>query len=158
MNTKTKIAIVDLAATKTDPVLRRREQCVARLLDQQKLLADANYVKVTQRWKGKGAARKATEHRTVIRPWWAQQLNGVSMRLRFIPGRQGVVVGSMEELSAAIENVVEQIKTGELDGLIMPAKKEKQATSAAKNAKPAGTPVDAKKPTRLSVVGKKKTA
>jgi hypothetical protein len=151
--TTTKIAIVDLAATKSDPVLRRREQCVAKLLDQQKLLADPKNVKVTQRWKGKGAARKATDHRTVIRPWWTAMLNGVAMRLRFIPGRQGVVVASIEELSGAIDQIVEQIKTGDLDAMIMPA--AKHPTAAGKNAKPLHAPV---KPPAKVAGGKRRAA
>jgi hypothetical protein len=60
MTTKTqKIAIIDLSATKTDPTVRRRELCIARLIDQQRLLADASYMKVTQRWSGKGTERKS---------------------------------------------------------------------------------------------------
>jgi hypothetical protein len=135
MTTKTKIQIVELSAATRDPVVRRRELCISKLQDQAKLLNDPDYVRILTRWSGKGAARKSREKKLTVRAWCAQQLNGVSMRLRFLPGRQGIVVGSMEELPGAIDDVVEQIKSGELDGLIMPAK-----------AKPTTAPVDAKKP------------
>jgi hypothetical protein len=92
-------------------------------------------VKVITRWKGKGANRKATEKKVAVRAWWTSMLNGVSMRLRFIPGRQGVVVGSIAELPGAIDELVEQIKSGELDQMITPKPK----------AKPLHVPVDVKK-------------
>jgi hypothetical protein len=135
--TKTaKIAIVELpASTRTDPVIRRRELCAEKLLDQKKLIENPDYVRVTQRYSGKGADRKATEKKTVVRPWWVQMMNGVALRLRFVSGRQGVVVGSMTELPAAIDELIEQIKAGELDQMITPAK-----------AKPVTTATDAKKP------------
>ena len=158
MTTKSKVQIVELSAATRDPVVRRREQCVAKLQDQAKLIAEPNYVRIITRWSGKGDARKSTEKKLTVRPWWVQMLNGVSMRLRFLPGRQGIVVGSIEELPGAIDDVVEQIKSGELDGLIMPAPKTQHPTVAGKNAKPAGTPIDAKKPARPSVVGKRKSA
>ena len=135
MTTKTKIQIVELSAATRDPIVRRRELCISKLQDQAKLLNDPDYVRVITRWSGKGAERKATEKKLTVRPWWTLQLNGVSMRLRFLPGRQGIVVGSMEELPGAIDDVVEQIKAGELDGLIMPAR-----------AKPTTPAADAKKP------------
>jgi hypothetical protein len=138
MTTKTKIQIVELSAATRDPIVRRRELCISRLQDQAKLIADPNYVRILTRWSGKGAERKSTEKQLTVRSWWVQQLNGVSMRLRFLPGRQGIVVGSMEELPGAIDDVVEQIKSGELDGLIVPAKTEKKD-------KPATTAADAKK-------------
>ena len=138
--TKTaKIAIVELpASTRTDPVIRRRELCAEKLLDQKKLIEDPNYVRVTQRYSGKGADRKAVERKTVVRPWWVQMLNGVAFRLRFVSGRQGVLVNSMQELPGAIDGLIEQIKAGELDAMITPAVKG--------NAKPATTAADAKKP------------
>jgi hypothetical protein len=158
MTTKSKVQIVELSAATRDPIVRRRELCISKLQDQAKLIADPNYVRILTRWSGKGAERKSTEKQLTVRSWWVQQLNGVSMRLRFLPGRQGIVVGSMAELPGAIDDVVEQIKSGELDQMITPAKMEpKHPTAAGKNAKPAGTPIDAKK-ARLSVVGKKKSA
>jgi hypothetical protein len=135
MTTKSKIQIVELSAATRDPVVRRRQLCISRLQDQAKLIAEPNYVRIITRWSGKGDARKSTEKKLTVKPWWSQQLNGVSMRLRFLPGRQGIVVGSQEELPGAIDGLIEQIKAGELDAMITPAK-----------AKPATTPVDAKKP------------
>jgi len=121
----TKIAIVDLSTVKIDPTVRRRNQCVARLEDQQRLLADANYSKTITRWSGKGVNRKSTEKKLPVRPWWTQQLNGVSMRLRFISGKQGVVVESVELLPTVIGALIEQIRSGELDAMIAVVKKEK---------------------------------
>jgi hypothetical protein len=130
MTTKSKVQIVELSATTRDPVNRRRELCVSRLQDQAKLIADPNYVRIITRWSGKGAERKATEKQLTVRPWWTRQLNGVSMRLRFLPGRQGIVVGSIEELPGAIDDVVEQIKSGGLDAMITPAKAKPPAPAA----------------------------
>ena len=140
MTAKTKIAIVDLSTTKPDPIVRRRIQCISKLEDQQKLLADASYTRTIVRWKGKGAARKSTEKKLPVRAWWTQQLNGVSMRLRFIAGKQGVVVGTIAELPAVIGTLIEEIRSGELDALITPVKKEKKLPDVSK-AKPITTPI-----------------
>jgi hypothetical protein len=157
MTTKTqKIAIIDLSATKTDPTVRRRELCIARLIDQQRLLADA---KVTQRWSGKGTERKSTERRTVVRPWWTGTKDGVALRLRFVSGKRGFMVGNMTELHGAIDSIIEEIKTGELDQLITPVKKLKTAKKPdVSKAKPLSTPVSAPKGGTLSGMLRKKTA
>jgi hypothetical protein len=136
----TKIAIVDLSTVKTDPTVRRRELCVARLIDQQKLLSDANYTRIITRWSGKGAERKSTEKHLPVRPWWSGVKDGVALRLRFVAGRQGIMVGSMEELSGAIDQLVEQVRSGELDAMIMPVKKEKKVKPIDVKAKPISTP------------------
>jgi hypothetical protein len=123
--TTAKIQIVKLSG-KQEPIVRRRAQCVARLNDQAALLADPSYQRVLVRWSGKGVNRKSTEKKLPERSWAKQQLNGVEFRLRFLPDGQGIVVGSMAELPGAIEQLVEQIKGGELDALITPVKKEKK--------------------------------
>jgi hypothetical protein len=147
--TKTsKIAIGPLPNMR-DPVIRRREQCISKLEDQVALLADANYVKVTQRYKGKGKDRVATEHRSIVRPWWSGVKDGVALRLRFIPGAQGFTVGSVKDLPDAIRAVIEQIKSGELDQMIAVKPKEKKA-------KPLNVPV--KPPAGKVVAGKKRAA
>jgi hypothetical protein len=89
MTTKSKIQIVELSAATRDPVVCRRELCISRLQDQAKLLNDPDYVRIITRWSGKGAARKSTEKKLTVRPWWTRQLNGVSMRLSFCPGASG---------------------------------------------------------------------
>ena len=124
--TTTKIQIVKLSG-KQEPIVRRRAQCVARLNDQAALLADPSYQRVLVRWSGKGVNRKSTEKKLPVRSWAKQQLNGVEFRLRFLPDGQGIVVADMAALPAAIEQLVEQIKAGELDALITPVKKVKAA-------------------------------
>ena len=50
----------DLSTAKSDPIVRRREQCVARLLDQAEAPGRRELRQGDTRWKGKGAARKAS--------------------------------------------------------------------------------------------------
>lgn len=123
--TQTKIQIVKLSG-KSEPIVRRRAQCVARLADQAKLIADPTYARTVTRWTGKGAARKSTEKKYPVRSWAKQQLNGVEFRLRFLRDGQGIVVGSMEELPSAIASLIEQINSGELDAIIAVPVKEKK--------------------------------
>jgi hypothetical protein len=64
----------------------------------------------------------------------------VALRLRFVPGRQGFTVGSITDLEGALNDVIAQINSGELDALIVRPKVEKKA-------KTVKTPKDAAKPT-----------
>ena len=122
MTTKPTVKIVTLTNTR-DPVVRRREVCVEKLEDQKKLLNDSAYVRVTQRNK-KGSG--PVEHRQIVRPWWSGVTDGVQLRLRFMAGAQGFQVGSVKDLPAAIDSVIEQIRSGELDSQIAVVKKEKK--------------------------------
>jgi hypothetical protein len=116
-----------------------------RLLnDQAALLADPSYTRMIVRWSGKGEARKSVEKKLPVRPWWSCVKDGVALRLRFISGSQGFVVGSIEDLPGALENVIAQVQSGELDALIVPVKKEKKVkhpTIVGKDAKPIAEPV-----------------
>jgi hypothetical protein len=126
MNATTqKVTIVDLSSVKPDPIVRRRTQCVARLTDQLSLLNDANFTRIIVRWSGKGENRKSTEKKIVIRPWWSGAKDSVAFRLRFVGGRQGFTVGTMQDLPGAIVQLIEQINSGELDSLIVRPKVEK---------------------------------
>jgi hypothetical protein len=149
MTTKTKIAIVKLSGKK-DPIVRRREQCIARLLDQAALLNDPTYTRTITRWSGKGAARKSTEKKIPVRSWAKQMLNGVEFRLRFLPDGQGIVVDSVADLPGAVAELIEQIKSGALDQTIAVVKKEKVV------AKPLHTPV--RPPAGKVAAGKRRAA
>jgi hypothetical protein len=139
MTTQTqKISIVDLTNTRADPIVRRRELCISRLRDQISLLNDANFTRVITRWSGKGENRKSSEKKIVVRPWWSGVKNGVAFRLRFVSGRQGFSVGTMQDLPGAIVQLIEQINSGELDSLIVRPKVEKVKPTiiVGKDAKP----------------------
>jgi hypothetical protein len=142
-----KIAIVDLSTVKADPTVRRRTQCVARLTDQLSLLNDANFTRVITRWSGKGENRKSTEKKITVRPWWSGAKDSVAFRLRFVSGRQGFTVGTMQDLPGAIAQLIEQINSGELDSLIVRPKVEKKAKPTIVAKEPVKEPVAPKKST-----------
>jgi hypothetical protein len=49
-------------------VIRRRELCAEKLLDQKKLIEDPDYVRVTQRYSGRGEQIKSRELDAMITP------------------------------------------------------------------------------------------
>ena len=50
--------------------------CLELLEEQKLLLADPSYVRVTQKWRGKGDTRTQVEKRQRVLPWWRLDQNG----------------------------------------------------------------------------------
>jgi len=64
------LIFTDLPARSHDPVANHRAKLVSRLEEQRQLLQDASYVRVVQRWTGKGDERRQVEKKQPVRPWW----------------------------------------------------------------------------------------
>src|SRR5438270_3619647 len=62
--------------TGNNPTLKRRTKTIARLEEQKLLLADPAFVRVTQKWRGKGDGRTQVEKRQRVLPWWRLDQNG----------------------------------------------------------------------------------
>jgi hypothetical protein len=108
-----------------NPTLARREKLIARLQEQRQLLQDPSYVRVTQRWTGKGDERRQVERRQPVHPWWRQDGSGVvfSVRYGFRPlefekGKSGIAAASIEKLPGVIDTLVAAVGDGELDEAI----------------------------------------
>jgi len=68
------LTFTNLSARSHDPVANRRTKLVSRLEEQRQLLLDPSYVRVTQRWTGKGDERRQVERKQPVRPWWPRNL------------------------------------------------------------------------------------
>ena len=109
-----------------DPVANRRAKLVERLEEQRLLLQNPSYVRRTQRWTGKGDARRQIEKQQRVRPWWrADAAGGVVMSvyygtkpIEFEKGKGGIVVASRDKLPALIDALIGAAQAGELDDLL----------------------------------------
>lgn len=109
-----------------DPVANRRAKLAERLEEQRMLLANPSYVRVVQRWVGKGDERRQVEKQQRVRPWWrADAAGGVVMSvfygtkpIEFERGKAGIAVASRDKLAALIDALIGAAKAGELDGLM----------------------------------------
>ena len=106
-----------------DPVANRRAKLVERLEEQKALLADASYVRKTQRWTGKGDDRRQVEKQQRVRPWWRVDASGGLVMsvyhgtrpIEFERGKAGIAVASREKLPALIDSLISAVRAGELD-------------------------------------------
>src|SRR3954463_12009462 len=70
------LTFTNLPARTHDPVANRRAKLVSRLEEQRQLLQDPSYVRVIQRWMGKGDERRQVEKKQRVRPWWRGDSSG----------------------------------------------------------------------------------
>src|SRR5689334_10833711 len=91
-----------------DPVANRRAKLVERLEEQKTLLANASYVRKTQRWTGKGDERRQIEKQQRVRAWWRVGASGGLVMsvyhgtkpIEFEKGKAGIAVAAKEKLPA----------------------------------------------------------
>ena len=115
-----------LPARAHDPVAARRDKLAERLEEQKALLADPSYVRVVQRWAGKGDDRRQVEKRQRVKPWWRPDGAGHLVMsvyhgtkpVEFERGKAGIAVASKEKLPALIDGLIAAVKAGELDELL----------------------------------------
>ena len=109
-----------------DPAAHRRDKLVARLEEQRQLFQNPAYVRIVQRWTGKGDERRQIEKHQRVRPWWRVDGTGnVVMSvyygtkpIEFEKGKAGIAVASKDKLPALIDVLIGAAKAGELDGLM----------------------------------------
>ncbi len=113
-------------ARNSDPVASRRAKLVERLEEQKALLADASYVRKTQRWTGKGDERRQVEKQQRVRPWWRADASGHfvlsvfhgTKPIEFEKGKAGIAVASKDKLPALIDSLIGAVRAGELDDIL----------------------------------------
>ena len=113
-------------ARSLDPVANRRAKLIERLQEQKALLADASYVRKTQRWAGKGDERRQVERQQKVRQWWRGDASGQfvlsvyhgTRPIEFEKGKAGIAVVSKDKLPALIDSLVGAVRAGELDDLL----------------------------------------
>jgi hypothetical protein len=109
-----------------DLVANRRAKLIERLEEQKALLANASYVRKTQRWTGKGDERRQIEKQQRVRPWWRVDASGGLVMsvyhgtkpIEFERGKAGIAVASREKLPALIDSLIGAVRAGELDDML----------------------------------------
>ena len=125
------LTLTNLPVRSHDPVANRRAKLVSRLEEQRQLLQDPSYVRVIQRWTGKGDERRQVEKKQQVRPWWRADAAGKIVMcvyygtkpMEFEKGKQAIAVPSREKLPAIIDALIAAAKAGELDDLVTRAGK-----------------------------------
>jgi hypothetical protein len=111
-----------------------------------KLAKDPTFVRVTQRFVGKGEERHAVKVESRVRPWWRTAPDGSivmsiklgSTALEIEKGKAGIACPSLDELPELVHTLARAIAGGELDQAIatlvrvklekkQPATKQKKA-------------------------------
>jgi hypothetical protein len=64
------LTFTNLPVRSHDPVANRRAKLVSRLEEQRHLVQNPSYVRLVQRWTGKGDERRQVEKTQPVRPWW----------------------------------------------------------------------------------------
>ncbi len=109
-----------------DPVAVRRAKLIERLEEQKRLLADPKYVRVVQRWSGKGDERRQVERQQRVKPWWRADLSGHivlaiyqgARAIEFERGKAGIAVPSRDKLPALIDQLIAAAQAGKLDEVL----------------------------------------
>jgi hypothetical protein len=70
------LTFTSVPARSHDPVANRRAKLVGRLEEQRLLLQNPSYVRIVQRWSGKGDERRQVEKQQRVRPWWRADAAG----------------------------------------------------------------------------------
>jgi len=125
-----------------DPIANRRAKLVSRLEEQRQLLQDPSYVRVTQRWTGKGDERRQVERKQPVRPWWRTDPAGKLVMcvyqgtkpIEFEKGKPAIAVPSRDKLPALIDNLIDAARAGELDELVTRAVKPVGAPKSSRRA------------------------
>ena len=127
-------------ARSDDASSHRRAKLIERLGEQKTLLAKPDYVRVTQRWTGKGDDRRQIEKQQRVKPWWRADGSGQvvfsiyhgTRPLEFERGKAGIAVASKDKLPALIDSLIAAVQAGELDGLLAAAKRPVGVSKAKK--------------------------
>ena len=120
------LTFTNLPARSHDPVANRRAKLASRLEEQRQLLQNPSYVRVVQRWTGKGDERRQVEKKQRVRPWWrADPAGDIVMCLyhgtkpiEFEKGKAAIAVSSRDKLPALIDALIAAARAGELDELM----------------------------------------
>jgi Family of unknown function (DUF6641) len=120
------LSLTNLPARIHDPVANRRAKLVNRLEEQRQLLQDPSYIRVIQRWTGKGDERRQIEKKQRVRPWWRVDSAGKIVMcvyhgtkpMEFEKGKAAIAVPSRDKLPALIDTLISAAKAGELDELV----------------------------------------
>src|SRR5262249_33278538 len=125
------LTFTSLPTRSHDPVANRRAKLVSRLEEQRQLLQDPSYVRVSQRWTGKGDERRQIEKKQSVRPWWRADPAG-KLVMCIYHGTKPIEVEkckaasplpSGDTLPALIDALIAAAKAGELDEVMTRAVK-----------------------------------
>jgi hypothetical protein len=126
-NMKSLSLIVAPTASSLSPKLRRRQNLIERLEEQQQLAKDPNFTISVRRWiKDTEGVKQLIEVQKRIKPWWRKDATGSLYmilksgltRLVLDKGMTAIAVGTPDKLEGVIVTLLAAAKAGELDGAL----------------------------------------
>ena len=126
-NMKSLSLIVAPTASSLSPKLRRRQNFIERLEEQQQLAKDPNFTITVRRWiKDAEGIKQPIEIKKRIKPWWRKDAAGSLYmvlrsglkRLVLDKGMTAIAVGTPDKLECVISTLIAAAKAGELDGVL----------------------------------------
>ena len=126
-NMKSLSLIVAPTASSLTPKLRRRQNLIERLEEQQQLARDSSFTITVRRWiKDAEGVKKPIEYQKRIKPWWHPDNTGSLYmvlrsglkRLVLDKGMTAIAVGTPDKLEGVISTLIAAAKAGELDGAL----------------------------------------
>ena len=136
------LTFTNLPSRSHDPVANRRAKLISRLEEQRHLVQNPSYVRVVQRWTGKGDERRQVEKKQSVRPWWRADSTGNVVMcvyygtkpIEFEKEKPAIAVPSRDKLPALIDTLIAAVKAGELDEVITRAGKPVGASKSSRRA------------------------
>ena len=111
----------------TDPVAKKRNKLIARLLEQKLLIDNPSYIATEQRWqKTETGDPVLVDVKRRVRRWWYQDAAGsVFLVVRygqkvieFEKGLNAIAVGSKDKLGEVIDVLIAAVTNSELDDVL----------------------------------------
>ncbi len=134
------LSFAEMPKAGQNPILFRRTRTIARLEEQKRLLADPQYVRVSQRWTHKDGQKVQVEKQHKVSPWWRLDQSGGyvffiragNKVLEFENGKTAVAVGAIDRLANVIDTLIAAVRTGELDKQLDQSSKQKVGKAKSK--------------------------
>lgn len=110
-----------------DPLEKRRQKMIQQLEQQRAIAENPNHTKTKYHWKiGDDGNREQISVSKPIKRWWFKDAKGDvlivlrygSRMLEIDKGKSAVIVGSLDNLIPVINQLIDAVAAGELDGAI----------------------------------------
>ena len=119
--------------TRPSPIERRRMRLVENLKQQIIRLNDPSHALTSTKWVKDEQGKRLIQRVNPVRPWWREMPDG---RLAFVvktglkkvefkKGQSAILVENKDDLPALINGLIEAVRVGELDTLLLPPEEKR---------------------------------
>ncbi len=121
------LKFTDVQDVRPSPVERRRMRLIENLKQQLIRLNDPTLTQTRSKWVKVGEEKRLLERILPVRPWWRELPDGRLAfcvksglkKVEFKKGQTAIVVENKDALPALINGLIEAVRKGELDALLI---------------------------------------